>query len=44
MFILPKTCDNSKRVLFIIIALSAKGLLPDKSGAIFSLLPETKFS
>jgi len=44
MFILPKTCDNSKRVLFIIIALSANGLLFDQSGEFFSLLPETKFS
>ena len=44
MFILPKTCDNSKSRLFIIIALSANGLLLDQSGAIFSLFPETKFS
>jgi hypothetical protein len=39
MFILPKTCDNSKSRLFIIIAISANGLLLDQSGAIYHITP-----
>ena len=39
MFILPKTYDNSKSRLFIIIALSVNGLLLDQSGAIYLITP-----